>query len=417
MNSSDNRIQSLRSGVWWNALGSTINALNSVLMLMAVSRFFDLETTGAFSISLTTAQILYVIGLFGVNDFQMTDYQHEYSFKEYKLAKGISTLIAGMCCFLSVLGLRFNTQKAVFTLLLTGFMLANSYGELFQSQFFQWNRVDLSGQAQFFRMFFSTFVFLLAIITNCSISAACVVMMICSVVCVWIWGIRKVRPFAVDDPHPDLLNRVKKILQQCFPLMLSVLGAQLVINCPKYLINIFSNDEIQGVFGILFMPTAAINLLCMFLYKPYLSEFDHALHRQDGSAERKLKEQMALAACIACISSLFMWFVGVGMINLLFGVNLFEYRKMMVLFVLTGGILAINQLMYYLFVILRLQKAMLLCYLTGLLVAAILGVLLIPLMGLMGAWISFTVSQATVLIIFLILFKRKNDWNNHENNA
>ena len=408
MNRSEKKIQKLNSGVWWNALGSAVNAANSVIMLMAVSRFFNLETVGAFSISLTTAQILYVVGLFGVNDFQMTDYQHVFFFQEYKLAKVLSTLIACGCCLLSVLVFNFDAQKTGFTFLLTAFMLTNSWGELFQSQFFQWGRVDLSGQAQFFRMMFSTIVFLLTIIIDHSVLTACVLMMICSLLCVWIWGCKKIQPFAREAASPGRLLRAKTLLWQSLPIMASVLAAQMVINCPKYLINSLSNDEIQGVFGILFMPTAAINLFCMFLYKPYLSEFYNSLHRQDGSAERKLQRQIVIAVCIACISALLTWVVGVEVVNLLYGVNLSEYRVMMALFVCTGGILAINQLMYYLFVILRMQKTLLLCYSIGLIIASILGILFIPLMELMGAWISFSASQAIVLALLLYFFRRNS---------
>lgn len=58
----------------WNTLGSTMYGANSFIMLALVSRIGTVEQAGYFSIAFTTAQILYIVGLFGVNTYQMTDY-------------------------------------------------------------------------------------------------------------------------------------------------------------------------------------------------------------------------------------------------------------------------------------------------------------------------------------------------------
>lgn len=63
-----------KKGVIWNTLGSGMFAANSVLLLLIVSRVFGVAAAGDFGIVFTTAQILYIIGLFGINHFQMTDY-------------------------------------------------------------------------------------------------------------------------------------------------------------------------------------------------------------------------------------------------------------------------------------------------------------------------------------------------------
>ena len=166
----------VRSGVIWNTLGSGMMAANSVLILMAVSRTADLDTVGDFSISLTTSQLLYVVALFSVNDFQMTDYDHENSFHTYFRAKAITSLLCVVCCAARIFLLGFSASKASFIVLLTAFMLVNSLGELYQSQFFQYNRVDLAGKAQFFRYLFSTACFLLGMILGCSIAISCLLM-------------------------------------------------------------------------------------------------------------------------------------------------------------------------------------------------------------------------------------------------
>ena len=79
----------MKKGVIWNTLGSGMFAANSVLLLLIVSRVFGVAAAGDFGIAFTTSQILYIIGLFGINHFQMTDYAGQYSFGAYRAAKWI----------------------------------------------------------------------------------------------------------------------------------------------------------------------------------------------------------------------------------------------------------------------------------------------------------------------------------------
>ena len=46
------------NGPLWNALGSTMYGVNSLLLLVLVSRACGVETAGVFGISFTTAQLL-----------------------------------------------------------------------------------------------------------------------------------------------------------------------------------------------------------------------------------------------------------------------------------------------------------------------------------------------------------------------
>ena len=76
------------------------------------------------------------------------------------------------------------------------------------------------------------------------------------------------------------------------------------------------------------------------------------------------------------------------------------------LFTASGAILAVNQLLYYLLVILRKQKYVPLFYLSGGILLVICGWKLIPLMRLSGGWIAFSVAQLLVFAEFLTIIIR-----------
>ena len=140
-------------GAFWNMMGSGVMAANTVLLTMLTGHFADLAEVGVFTLALTTAQVLYSVGLLGANDLQMTDYRHRYAFSQYFWTKVVSTAAAIAAGFLAVQVFGFDGKARLYTLLLAGFMLLNSFAELYQSLYFQNQRLDLSGKSLFFRYF------------------------------------------------------------------------------------------------------------------------------------------------------------------------------------------------------------------------------------------------------------------------
>ena len=395
---------SIRSGFIWNTLGSGMTAANSVLMLMAVSRTADLDTVGAFSISLTTSQLLYVVALFAVNDFQMTDYNHEYSFRCYFRAKIITSLLCVLCCVAGIILLEFSSIKVSLTALLTAFMLVNSLAELYQSQFFQYGRVDLAGKALFFRYLISTLFFLAGIVLGCPIVNSCLFMIMANMAATWVWCIRPIGSFV--GPENDREGNVRQLLIRNIPLFMSALGSLVVINAPKYIINAVSSDQIQGIFGILFMPTAVINLIGMFIYKPFLIRYASVIEENDSRFLHMLLFHISLVLAFSLFCAAFMWIAGIPFLKLLFGVDLNEYRTEMMLFMFAGGVMAINQLLYYLLVILRKQNSIMICYVLGVVTALVSGMMLIPKLEVRGAFCSFAVSQLIMMLIYGMILIR-----------
>lgn len=386
----------VRSGTFWNMMGSGMMAANTVILSMLVGHFFDLNEVGMFSLSLTTAQVLYSLALFGANDLQMTDYRHRFRFAHYFWAKVFSTVLAVGACFVSIAVLRIAGNARWYTLLLTAFMLINSLAELYQSLFFQNNRLDLSGKSLFYRYLLSTLAFLAALLLTRSIIAACGWMLLVDILATVWWVLRYAGEFRDSGYWPESPG-FASLVREALPLCLSVMGSLVIVNCPKYLINAYLSDEIQGVYSILFMPTYAINLLSQFVFKPFLHRYMEALKEKKESFGRLFGLHAAVCGVLALAGGIAMWLVGAPLLRILFGQDLHAYRGMMFLFVLSGGILAVNQLLYYIMVILCRQKMIFGNYLFGMIFTLVSGFALVPQFAIFGAWLSFTAGQLCLL--------------------
>ena len=363
------------SGSFWNMLGSGMMAANTVFLTMLVGHLFDMTVIGQFTLALTTSQIIYSIALFGANDRHMTDYQHRFRFNQYFWLRIASLAVSGIICLLSIWLLGKTGDSAVYIILLTCFMMINAFAEIYQSMFFQENRLDLSGKAIFFRYLLSTAAFAMVVIWRHSVT-----------------GLER-------DGFSDLIR-------ETFPLCLSLLSWQFIVNCPKYLIDMWLSTEDQGVYSILFMPVFAMNLLGQIAFRPFLHQYADAWNHDRKQFFRLLKIHIGFISFITLAAAVCAFFLGAPLLGYFFGQNLGEYRTELMLFTASGAILAVNQLLYYLLVILRKQKYVPLFYLSGGILLVICGWKLIPLMRLSGGWIAFSVAQLLVFAEFLTIIIR-----------
>ena len=384
------------SGVLWFTVGNSMQAGTTVLMTMLTGYVLDLASVGIFSFALMASQLLYTVGLFGANDLQMTDYDHRYRFGDYFKVKVVSTLAAMLICFIlpGLLGLHGRKMACLF--LLTTYMLINSAAELYQSMLFQAQRLDLSGKMLFFRMAVSLAGFAVVILIKRSLLQACAVLLLVNFAATC-FSVRRWCGAYRDSPCILRDGKEKELFIESFPLCLSVLGFLLNINAPKFLINYFLTDEIQGIYTILFMPVYAVNLISQFIFKPYLIKYARNLEKQDGSFEKLLLSQTLFIGLCAVTAAFGMWLLGPWLLKLLFSKDLTAYRGWMGVFMVSGGLMALNQLCYYLLVLLKRQKMILANYSVGIIVSFTAGIAVIPHAGIMGTWLAFTLGQTSLL--------------------
>lgn len=386
----------------WYTIGSCMMAGNTVAMSMLVGHLFDLNEMGIFSLSLTTAQILYSLALFGANDLQMTDYHHCFRFSHYFWVKVFSTALTIGICGILILFLLQGKMVRLYTILLTGYMLVNSFAELYQSLFMQNLRFDLSGKAMFYRYLLSTVTFLAVLIQTNNILFGCVWMLIVSIFSALWWPLRYAKKFR-DSGYVLEYAQTKRLMRETLPLCLSVMSALLVINAPKYLINAYLSDELQGVYSILFMPTYTVNLAGQFVFKPYLYRYSLTLQRGRREFKKLFIVHAAIIVVCAFVGSISLWLIGAPLFYLLFAQDLRKYRVMMFLFLLSGGLLAVNQILYYIMVILHKQRSVFINFLLGIALTVLLGQSVIPQFSLGGAWLSFTAGQTGLLVGYIFI--------------
>lgn len=370
-------------------------------MLAAVSWVADIEQVGTFGIAFTTAQLLYILGLFGVSHYQMTDYSGKYSFAEYlrvRCASGALMLVLG---FIASLLLGFRGEKLLFTALLTVLMLLNIFGDLIQNLFFQRGRLDLSGSALFYRTVFSLLAFCLVLFFFKSITAAIIVQIILNLAITVYYAYICRRDWLSAEWRLEHGDGCVSVIRECFPLLVSTFLMNLIIMASKYGVELFMDDAAQGYYNLIFMPAQVINLISQFIFKPSLKSFSDAVSAADrGEFFRLLKRQFGIVCICGALCCAGGFFLGTPVLGALYHKDISHLRLQLMLVIVGGTVYALCQLFYYVLVIFRKQRSIMLIYAAGSVATALLALALIPRHGLSGAAFSFLLSNCIVLLIY-----------------
>ena len=391
---------SRRYGSLWNALGSTMYGFNSFLLLTSVNRFLGVEMSGVFGIAFTTAQLLWIVGIFGVGQFQMTDYHEQFSYYVYLKTKIITSVLMGVCALLACLALSFSKEKTLLTLLLTVYMMAHSVSDLFQNRFFQLDRLDLSGKCLFFRTLFSLVCFAAALWATRNLYVSTAVLALANITAIFLFSYFPCRSF-LPSPSSAAKSEVVSLLKTCFPLFISLFLMNFLMQLPKYAIEKQCADDIQGIFNMIFMPAQVINLVSSFVYRPMLKSLSDAITQRDFHKSAYLiGRQLAiifLFTLAACIGS---EICGVEVLGLLYSADLSGQSTPLLFVVIGGGLFAVCQLIYYIVLILRKQVLIFYNYTACLVISFFICPLLVRKSGITGAALSFALMQLVIIVLY-----------------
>lgn len=393
------------SGAVWNALGSGAFAATNFVFLTVVTRVLGVEAAGKFSLAFATAQILYTVGLFGMNSYQMTDYKREYRFSEYFFAKIITT----GCMFLGYIFYALSNiednQKMMITFLLTIYMALFSYAEVYQAQLFLHGSLDISGKSLFFRSVLSMGIFTTVLIILKNIYLALLIAISVNAILIRCLAENPLKQYEKVNTKVEK-KRVFFLLRTCFVLFIVNFLFTFLNNISKYMIDIFWDDEIQGVYSIIFMPIMAIVLLCGFIYKPLLPKIVLYIKQQEKTGIHKLMRGMEIIIiAVMTVGILVMKPFGIPLMNLVFGIELISYLGALELMVVGAAVVAIANFYYYIAVTLRLEKDILIGAIFGTISAIISSYFWVMKEPIIGGYLAFIVGYGIIDVYLLIKIK------------
>lgn len=424
----------------WNAIGGMLNAGQSVLVLIIVTRVCGLEAAGLYSIAFATGNLFMYLGNYGVRNYQVSDVDEKFPFRSYILHRlltvALMLLAAAVYCTYSLLRGAYSPAKTMTVAAMCLLKAIDCLEEVLEGRLHQRGRLDLAGKMMTVRLLISIGGMLAVLVatgnlltaTNAAIILAAAAVILMAAACR-----RTLLPLqpapgaaaknrgaatspaatsaAVSAARRGALRDAAVLMRVCFPVCAANFLSFYLINAPKYAIDAAMSETAQAQYNFIAMPVFVIQLLGMFVYQPVLVRMTLSWNRADKKGF--LRDFLRITAGLLIIAALCLggaYVLGIPVLSALYATDLSTLKPELLL-ILTGGVfLAMNGFYSAVLTLMREQNRIPVMYLAGAVLSLILTPRFVGISGIMGAVISFVLIMAIVCALlsaqFAVAYKK-----------
>lgn len=401
-------------------LTSLIYAGSSFLMQMVTSKFVGIEQAGVLSLALTVGNQLMTIGFFNIRAFQISDVTEKYKFSDYCVFRVFTVgamLLAGV---IWVAQGSYTNEKTAAIALLVIFRGSEAVSDLLEGRYQQKGRYDVACRGVFAKDCVGLAAFTVLFLTK-NLILALTALAVVYVAAVLFIDSHIIGAFG-GISFSSTWQRQKGLILEGLPLFINAFLNEYIINASKYALENFYGSEMMGLFSPLYMMAFVVNMFAAFVLKPIISVLAEKYIKGDvkGFLTLILRQLLVIGiVTLGCIIGAS--FLGIPVLNLLYGVDLSEYKAALYLILISGGFTALYQLLQYGIIIMRHQYSTFVC--CG--VTAVITYFMTPLLtkkyAIMGAAVSYSMSIGVMSVLFLVFFvyylirdKKKQSEEKHE---
>ena len=382
----------------WNTIGSTVYSLFNSIMLMFCTRLNGVEIAGIFSICYATGCILNSIGDWGIRIYQVTDTKRKFKFIDYFFSRVVTIIIMLIFSVIFLIFNNYSNEKFYIFVILIFVRVVDNFSETFQAEFQLNNRLDVAGKVLLVRNLVEIFVFVVVDFITKNIYVSFGAMLLASILMLLIFDVRLTRKNTELLKKIELKN-VKKITIECFPLAISTIVSMYVINVVKYAIDMNGNNTLQTYFNILYIPTFAINLISMLIIKNFLKVFGEYWNNKEYKKFIKIILYISLLLVVSTFAiEVVCFFIGIPILNFVYGVNLENYKIDLLILILSGLFYAISNVLFYAVSTIRKQKSSTIVFIITVIFSTLISNILVSKYEMTGA-----VMASVLTMMFLTL--------------
>lgn len=405
-----------RSSYFWNAVASSLNASQSVIVLIIVTRTNGLIDAGFFSIAWAIAYLTLTLGHYGMRAYQATDVINSFSIEEYlgsRLVTSSAMVLGGIVYILyGVIALDYSTQKSVIVALVCCWKLIDSIEDVFHGWFQNSGRLDVAAKAQTIRIMVGLIALSFALVLSHNLVVALTICLLFSVFTFGIVTVSQTRYFE-RSIHVVITKRVGVLLKTCFPLCCVSFLTIYLGNASKYAIDACFGDGMQAEYNFIFMPVFAISLLATFIYFPILPKLAIMWETREIEAIiNVIKRQVVFIIAITVVAIVFCYLLGTQILGFIYSTDLSVYRAELCILMSGGGFMAIASLLSVVITTMRNQELLIIGYGIASITALLLSLILVRHFEMAGGVYTYVISSfvlvtCLVFIVFRILNKTR----------
>ena len=409
----------------WNTASGLINAGQSAVILIFISHLLTKNAVGIFTIAYALGNLFSTMGKYGVRNFQVTDINEQYSFREYFNSRTLSSVGVMLLMIVYILFQlctgKYTLIKSMTIVLICLWKMIDTAEDVFYGMYQQQGRLDVGARCYTIRLTISTVLFCLLLMFKSPLFVTSMTVLVVSIVSslfiIMYTAPRFRQSHEIKNYMPSLSAADKELLKACFPLFLGTSLSIFVGNAPKYLIDWYLDDSTQAIFGYIMMPAFVIMVLNQFIYQPIIRDLGElwSSGRLNAFVRRVLKQYLIVGGITAVVIVAGV-IVGIPILSVMYNTDLSAFRPEFAIILLGGGFYAIVSFIMVPLTAMRNQNVISYGFIAASILSLVLGRALILWKGVMGASVLYCLLNLILAMIFTFCFilfvnKRRREMN------
>lgn len=391
----------------WNTVGTALWGMTFPVFTVVATQLAGTEQAGMFSMAFVTGTLLMIAANYGVRNYQVSDIDETHSFGSYQLARWITGILAfGM-------GLLYCTLRGyesdMFTICMGVYVykLIDGVADVYEGRLQQADKLYLAGISQAVRSVVVVVAFSLMLLITRNLALASIAMAVIAVASFALLTL----PLALLETEKSgrwHVDEVTDLLTHCFPLFAALFLFNLIESIPKFVMEGALSYDNQLYFNALYFPAQGILLAIGFVYKPQLLRLASIWSnpRKRRRFDVIIAAVMAVILGLTAVVSLFMEWIGLPLMSFMYGVDFGQFGLLAHLMIIAGGITAAIDFLYAIVAVLRRQQAVMKLYMLSFVVSIVLSLVLVNLLGLAGAVVSYLGTMGLLLVLLVLEYAR-----------
>lgn len=410
----------LKKSFIWNTLGSGLNAFNSLFFLIIATRINGEKESGIFTLCFTTACLMYIIGTYSGRTYQVTEQDKTASDNEFIVNRIITVIIMLIASILIGLISGYNDFKLKILIILCVVKALEALCDVFHGIMQKNDRLDLVGKSMFIRSILNICLFLIVDLKTKKLLPSCLSLVLVDILVLLFIDIRYSKKYKETKDKVNYKGALN-ILKLGFYTFGFTLLSNYLISIPRYAIDSYLDESFQTIFGIIVMPGTFITLISQFIIQPLIIKLKDYWSKKDKISFNNIVKKTTLAIFgIGILSIIGAYFLGVPVLNLLYGLALDKYLLSLLIILLGTTFYALSAFLSNCLIVFRKTKIQLIIYSFVAIFGIIISRILVSSYSFNGGVYSYLIIMLTLFIIYILAFifiNKSIDWKGSKKDA
>ena len=407
-----------RSSYVWNAINAMLSAAQCPVILIVLNRTNGTNDAGVFSIAFAVASLMLYVGLYGLRRFQASDVLEKYTFRQYHGMRWITCgamIIASFAyCIYGMIFNDYSMEKFLVVFIVCLLKVIQAYSDVVHGRMQQKGRLDIATKCSSVRYVAEMAAYAVVLVLTKDLLLASIICLAVSIFVLWLTTMNAGRDYC--EYRPEFSGeKIRYLSLEGFPLFASLFLNMYIGNAPKYAIDAYLTDDIQAIYNFIFMPAFMVGLLANFIFNPILTSYAELW--QSGvivnlkKLVKLIRRQCLVVLGITLAGLIVAYTIGIPVLGFVFGEDLSPYRMELCVVMAGGGMLAYSTFFSTVVTIVRMQKALFVCYGVCAIAAKVLSGTLVVNSGIMGAVTLYglIMTLLSVMLCVIMVYRIKKE--------